>query len=88
MSGTWADLTSDPTSRQILTLLDRLGFEVRDVYREKAYLQLDSEPPMLVVLAVDWDNPRTIVRVTYGRHTMTPERAADWLKGAVDDVRR
>lgn len=73
---TWAELSPDPTSRDILASLVRRRFDLGACIEGRARLQLAGA---VISLTVDQDDPRIITRVTYGRRTMTPKEAARWL---------
>ncbi len=79
----WVDVTTDPHTRDLLRALAGHGFEMSGLVDNLAYLTLPVPGgyPLLAVLAVSWDDPSVVERVTVGRRTMTPAQAVAWLQG-------
>ncbi len=79
----WSDITADPDTRTLLAALADRGFEQSGIVDNLAYLALPVPGgyPVLAVVAVSWDDPQVVERVTVGRRTMTPAQAAAWLHG-------
>jgi hypothetical protein len=77
----WAQVTTDPDTRRLLTVLVRRGFELSGIADGRAYLTTAGPRPVLLILVADRDDPSRVARVLVrGTIIMTAECAARWLE--------